>query len=327
MAFTPTNELTPDPNYSLRDWQHAARLFTDDQFRLAPKWNFGFHVAFNINPACCKNTSLVNTNGQEINMLVKSIDLPKFTITVDQVNQYNRKKQIQSHHKFNDAVVKFHDDNMSLINQIWQNYYSYYYADSTSAQQTGAYNRNATRSSNFINASYGFDNGSSVPFFNYIKIYQLARHEWISYTLINPIIKSWDHQNVAYAGNTPREFFMTLSYEAVTYDMGLVKDGTVEGFGQSHYDQASSTLYGADGSASPISSLVPEQNTINPTSILTNIVDTVNSYQNTQQLNNITNTNLTVINTNTDSISGLQGITFPVAATGNNSVVAKQVNL
>lgn len=328
MAFTPTNELTPDPNHSLRDWQHAARLFTDDQFRLAPKWNFGFHVAFNINPACCKNTSLVNTNGQEINMLVKSIDLPKFSITVDQVNQYNRKKQIQTHHKFNDAVVKFHDDNMSLINQIWQNYYSYYYADSTSAQKTGAYNRNATRSSDFINAPYGFDNGSSVPFFNYIKIYQLARHEWISYTLINPIIKSWDHQNVAYAGNTPREFSMTLSYEAVTYDMGLVNDGTVEGFGDTHYDQAHSTLYSSgEAVPKPTATLISEPNSVSSSSILTNIVDTVNGYQNTQPVDTISNTNLTVINTNTASISGLQGIAFPVATSASSSVVAKQVNL
>ena len=129
-------------------------------------------MAFGINPATLKTIDIEQRHGNEIGMLVKSVTLPKFTITTDQVNQYNRKKQIQSHHKFNDAVVKFHDDNMSLINQIWQNYYSYYYADSTSAQQTGAYNRNATRSSNFINASYGFDNGSSVPFFNYIKIYQ-----------------------------------------------------------------------------------------------------------------------------------------------------------
>jgi len=326
MAFTPNDQLVPDPNHSLRDWQHAARLFTDDQFRLAPKWNFGFHVAFNINPACCKNTSLVQTYGQEINMLVKSIDLPKFSITVDQVNQYNRKKQIQTHHKFNDAYVKFHDDNMSLVNQIWQNYYSYYYADSTSATQTGSYNRNATRSSDFIVTPYGFDNGSSVPFFNYIKIYQLARHEWISYTLVNPIIKSWDHQNVAYSKNDVHEFVMTLSYEAVTYDMGLVSDGTVEGFGQTHYDQEPSTLYGPTQTV-PTASLIQDQNTIDPASILTNIVNTVNGYQNTQIANNNSNANLTVINPNSNSISGLQGTVFPVANPVTSVTVANPVLL
>jgi hypothetical protein len=328
MAFTPTNQLVPDQTISLQDRAHAARLFADDQFRLAPKWNFSFHVAFNINPAACKNTSLLQTYGQEINMLVKSIDLPKFNVSVDTVNQYNRHKVVQTRHKFNDINVKFHDDNMSLINQIWQNYYSYYYADSISAAQTGAYNRNATRSSDFIKTAFGLDNGSSTPFFNYIKIYQMARHEWISYTLINPVIKSWDHQNVAYSKNDVHEFAMALSFEAVTYDMGSVNDGTVEGFGQSHYDQTRSPLQGGGSGTTASPSLVAQQfNSTSAISTLTNIVNTVNGYQNTQPLNNTTIANLTTSTTNPAAISGLQGITFPINTRTTNTTVATQVQL
>jgi len=327
MAFTPSNQLVADSFVNLRDWEHAARLFVDDQFRLAPKWNFGFHVAFNINPACCKNTSLLQAFGQEVNMLVKSIDLPKFTVTVDQVNQYNRKKQIQTHHKFNDVVVKFHDDNMSLINQIWQNYYSYYYADSTSAQQTGAYNRNATRSSDFITTPYGFDNGSTVPFFNYIKIYQMARHEWISYTLVNPIIKSWDHQNLAYAGNTPHDFAMTLSFEAVTYDMGLVTDGTVEGFAQTHYDLTPGPLQGQSTGTSVSPSFVQTTTPLDPTSVLANNANTVNNYQN-PLMPALPTVNATIPFAGSPSNpSGLQGVAFPTSNTATNTTVATPVNL
>ena len=327
MAFTPTNQLVSDNTIGLRDWRHAARLFSEDQFRLAPKWNFSFHVAFSINPAACKNTSLVQSHGQEINMLVKSIDLPKFNVTVDTVNQYNRKKQIQSHHKFNDVNVKFHDDNMSLINQIWQNYYSYYYADSTSATQTGAYNRNATRSSDFITTPFGLDNGSSVPFFNYIKIYQMARHEWISYTLVNPMIKSWDHQNVAYNKNDVHEFAMILGFEAVSYDMGNVADGTVEGFAQTHYDLTPSPLQG--GGATGINpTLIPQNNSINNSiSTLTNIVNTVTGYQNAQLLNNNAVGNLTTVSTAPASISGLQGTVFPVNNTTASTTIATPVRL
>ena len=327
MAFTPTNQLVSDNNIGLRDWRHAARLFSEDQFRLAPKWNFSFRVAFNINPAACKNTSLVLSHGQEINMLVKSIDLPKFSLSVETVNQYNRQKVIQTHHKFNDINVKFHDDNMSLINQIWQNYYSYYYADSTSAVNTGAYNRNATRSSDFITTPYGLDNGSSTPFFNYIKIYQMARHEWISYTLINPLIKSWDHQNVSYSKNDVHEFAMSLSFEAVTYDMGNVADGHVEGFAQTHYDLTPSPLHGG-GRTSINPSLIPQNNSINNSiSYLTNIVNTVNGYQNTQPLNNNAVGNLTTVNTAPASISGLQGTVFPVSNTTASTTIATPVKL
>lgn len=323
MAFTPNDQITPDPYVTLRDQQHAARLFADDQFRLAPKWNFSFHVAFNINPACCSNTSLIQAWGQEINMLVKSIDLPKFSITVDQVNQYNRKKQIQTHHKFNDATVKFHDDNMSLINQIWQQYYTYYYADSTSAATAGAYNRNAIQNSNYITTPFGLDNGSTVPFFNYIKIYQMARHEWISYKLINPIIKSWDHMNVAYAGSTPREFNMVLGYEAVAYETGLVDDGTVEGFAQTHYDLTPSPLQGGGNTGSTSATLLNQ--TIagsSASSILSNIVNTVNSYQNRQTLPTASIAGLSTLTGNNSSISGLQGIAFPTNTDSTNTTVA-----
>ena len=222
MSFTSNNNLHSDPKINLRDWQHAARLFSDQQFRLAPKLDFQYHVAFNINKAALKNANIVTRYGNEINMLAKSVALPKFEISIDTVNQYNRKKQIQYHHKPGDLAISFYDDNMGLINQLWQNYYSYYYADSTSAKTTGAYNRNATQSSNYITTPFGLDNSSTNPFFNYITIYQMARHEYVSVKLINPIIKSWDGNKLDWASSKTHDFSMTLSFEAVAYDVGQV---------------------------------------------------------------------------------------------------------
>ena len=71
MAFTSNKNLISDPFVTLKDYQHAADLFNVDQFRLAPKFNFLFHVAFSINKAALKNTNLVQRYGNEINMLVK----------------------------------------------------------------------------------------------------------------------------------------------------------------------------------------------------------------------------------------------------------------
>ena len=34
---------------NLRDWQHAARLYVDDTYRLAPKPKFLHYAVFNIN--------------------------------------------------------------------------------------------------------------------------------------------------------------------------------------------------------------------------------------------------------------------------------------
>jgi hypothetical protein len=170
MAFTPNQFLKPTSNVTLRDPQHAARLFTDDQFRLAPKQKFLFHVAFSINQSALLNIDLVQRHRNEINMLVKSCDLPNFAIQVETLNQYNRKKNIQYTHKYNPINMVFHDDNMGLVNQLWHNYYNYYYADPSSAKDAGAYNRNATQNFSYVNNLFGLDNFSTLPFFNYIKI-------------------------------------------------------------------------------------------------------------------------------------------------------------
>lgn len=328
MSFTPNNYLKNTSNITLRDQEHAARLFVDDQFRLAPKHKFLFHVAFNINSSACKDSSLIQRHKNEINMLVKNIDLPNFTIQTELVNQYNRKKAIQYQHKPGEISISFHDDNMGLINKVWQNYYSYYYADSSSATVPGAYNRTATKNFDYTNSSYGLDNGSTNPFFNYITIYQMARHEYISYKLTNPIITSWNHNKLDYSqSNATNDFTMKLQCEAVSYDSGMVDDGTVEGFGVEHYDNTPSPISGSENTTSFSPTFSNRTTGINST--LDTIVQQINTYQNTQILNNAGRTG--VINnlaaTTTQSVNGLRGITFPTPVTNNKPTVATLINL
>ena len=45
-GYLGNNNTGPD----LRDWQHAARMFTDNNQIYGPKQNFLFHVAISINP-------------------------------------------------------------------------------------------------------------------------------------------------------------------------------------------------------------------------------------------------------------------------------------
>ena len=323
MSFTPTNQLNADSTTWFRNQQHASRLFVDDQFRLAPKSGFLFHVAFGINQDALKNIDLVQRHRNEINMLVKSTTLPKFTITTETLNQSNRKKVVQNQHKMENIDIVFHDDNMGLVNQLWQNYYSYYYADSSSAASGKSYTRNATKSFDYINGNYGFDNGSLNPFFKYIKIYQMARHEYVSYTLSNPVIASWGGSSaLAYNSTENSSFSMSIAYEAVSYASGIVSPETVEGFGAEHYDQT----------PSPLTEVAPSEfynNTTNTNSSpsFTNTMDVkqfapafanamttqINTYQNTQSLNNPgTSGILTQLQPAIQGVGGLQGISFPL---------------
>lgn len=282
MAFTPNSNLKHNSDVLLKDYRHASDMFNADQFRLAPKHNFLFHVAFGINKAALKNPNLVLNHGHEINMLVKNCDLPSFTIQTETLNQYNRKKVVQYQQKYSDIGIKFHDDNMGLINQLWQNYYSYYYADPTSATGQGAYARNAMQSFNSINSPYGFDNGSTTPFFNYIKIYQLARHEYVCYQLWNPIISSWNYNKLDYSNAGIRDVDMKIQYEAVSFTTGLISEGNPEGFGLTHYDTTPSPLTGQAPTGTAKPSFVNDTTPLAP-GILSNAINTVNNYQNTQQ--------------------------------------------
>jgi len=321
MAFTPNNFLYTPGNVTLKDYQHAARIFADDQFRLAPKHKFLFHVAFNINPAALKNIDLVERYKNEINVLVKAVDLPNYKVTTESLNQYNRKKVIQTTHKYEAINITFHDDNMGLINQLWQSYYSYYYADPTSANTAGAYRRNATRNSNFITTPYGLDNGSTTPFFNYITIYQMARHEYVSYTLVNPIINSFNHNKLDSTQAGIHDFTMNVAYESVAYNYGNVTKGDPEGFGFGHYDQTPSSLQSGDGTTQQ-GPTFNERTNLEPSQLLDTVSKQLNTYQNTKENQNVGTLKSLTTPQPLQNTNGLQGFAFPSASATNTQTVS-----
>jgi hypothetical protein len=331
MAIIPNAYLRPDPQVTVRDPQHAARMFTDDNFRLAPKQNFLFHVTFSLNQAALRTISLAQRHRNEIGMLVKTCDLPNFALKVETVNQYNRKKNVQTGHTYNAITIKFHDDNMGLINELWQNYYSYYYADPVSAEDPAAYTRTAIKNFRHISNNYGLDNGSTLPFFNYIKIYQMARGEYVSYTLHNPLISSFNHNGLDYSSSNNHDNTMSVSYEAVSYGSGIVQPGDPEGFALEHYDLTPSPLTGtAEGLVSASPTFADKQSLIdNAPNFLSNAIESVNSYANTKPLATAGASNVisNVAGTAQQGVGGLQGIAFPIPPSANNTTVANKVKL
>lgn len=328
MAFVSNNIITPDPVEQLRCKQHAARIFVDDSFRLAPKHKFLFHVAFNINWTAIKgknlNIGLLETLKDEINLMVKAVNLPGYSVTHEVLNQYNRKKVVQYQHKYSDSTISFHDDNMGLINQLWQAYYAYYYADPIVASAKGAYSKTATKAASYVKNPYGFK-GRVAPFFNYITLYQMARHEFVSYKLINPVITSWTGGNIAYSeSSTPHSFEMKLAHEAVSYDTGYVSSGRMEGFGSTHYDWSPSPLYSAQSpeiSAAP--SFARTLFGLTDTTVTTDVsVQRTTSSNSSAAYQALSNSSTASNSGNT----GLQGVAIP-SSSSLNSIQAQQVQL
>jgi hypothetical protein len=291
---------TFNPKGNLGDFQHAARLYVDDYFRLAPKSKFLYHVFFGINPSAVKSLNLLQRHRTEIGMLVKSVDLPKFQIkTENQVNQYNRKKNVKLAINYEPVNIKFHDDNLGVTSQLWQNYYQYYFADHNLSSNTAAYSKNQYSGPARNQFRYGLDNNISVPFFNDITIYQLARQTYQSYTLINPIINSWNHDNMDQSQDTGvTENTMTVLYEAVYYNQGRIDGITPPGFGQDHYDRTPSplgiagggtaTLFGPGGvvagATDVFGSVISGEAFSSPGNLLETIIKAKNTYENSKDL-------------------------------------------
>jgi|694.fasta_scaffold73723_7 hypothetical protein len=336
-----------NPKGYVADFRHAARTFTDDTFRLAPKLKFNFHVAFFINPLALKSINLRERHRYEINVLVKKADLPKFSIPLETANQYNRKKLIQTKIDYTPLNLTFHDDNLNIVSTMWKNYYSYYYADHNTAQSddgVASYMKNATLNSNYSSRyKYGLDNNSAVPFFDKIVMYQMGRKTYQSYTLIKPMISAWNHDTVDFGQSGGAENMMTIAYEGVHYAEGAVVRGNPVGFAVDHYDTTPSpitlagggtrSLFGPGGVIAGASSVFGDLYAASQgqqVNLFATAINAVNTYNNTQQLSGrgvneeltrtliagtaaLGNRGTNIGQPGVQGVSGTRNISFPVA--------------
>ena len=236
-----------NPKGIVANWRHATRLFIDDTYRLSPRTKFNFYVRFELDPAVVKSTSFSQKHINEVGLLVKSTDLPKYNFDTITKNQYNRKKIIYKQINYEPVTFTMHDDSAGIINALWALYYGYYVADrnmpSSAFSATQYRNVNDDRSK----FRYGLDNNISLPFIKSISIYTMSRRRFIGYTLVNPKIKNWNHGTVAYAENDVLESTMTVEYESVYYTGGNVTVNNPKGFATLHYDSVPSPLSVAGG--------------------------------------------------------------------------------
>ena len=233
----------------LGSFQHAARLYVDDNFRLAPKVKFLYYVVFNINPKVA--ASLQSKAGLELNYLVRSTDLPKYQIDTELFHQYNRKTHVYKKITYMPINMVMHDDNFGNVNSLWALYYGYYFADRNNNSGPyddifpAAYQSHTYDNKNKWPFRYGLDNGSksSEPFFHSIQLFTINRHQFNSYLLCLPKITQWDHDSVNQddaAGTISHK--MSIVYDSVIYSNGTIEEDDPAGWAVLHYDKIPSPL-------------------------------------------------------------------------------------
>lgn len=256
---------------TLRDYTHASRTFTTNSYELKPRYKFLYHVSFTINVQEIPYLRGVFSNDDinKLSLLVKTVDLPKYDIQAETLNQYNRKRVVQTRIDYQPVQLTFHDDGGDNARRLWYYYFSYYYQDPTqryldpnntngslgaSANRTAGFGYNARDIYNdslpvkdwgYIGESW--QNGycgptGKPPFFRDIRIYGMDQRKFAEYILINPLIKAWNHDTYDYTqGNGIMQHSMTIMYETVKYYSGAVgksrPDTNVQGFADpAHYD-------------------------------------------------------------------------------------------
>ena len=244
-----------NPKGNMGNWRHATRLFVDNTYALAPRHKFSYFVRIELDPTALKAPQFKAKHADEIGLLVKTADLPKYTFDQVTKNQYNRKRIVYKNLNYDPVTFTFHDDNTGVINALWALYYGYYAVDRSlpsAAWNDTKYRPVMPAGSVMGTYRYGLDNNISTPLIKSISIYTMSRRRFNGYTLVNPKITSWQHGQADYGSGEGMDHTMTVAYEAVQYSSGSVSTGSPKGFATLHYDLLPSPLSVAGGGTSTL---------------------------------------------------------------------------
>lgn len=335
---------------TLADYAHADALYVRNNMRLSPKTKFLYHVVIDVNQSAI--ASLGNTvqsllNKREFNLLVETVDLPRFNVDIDEKNQYNRKKLVQTRIRYEPVQMIFHDDMAGLTTLLWEAYFRYYYQDPNYATKNTrgqpnttvpqAYYHSMYKGEDANNYRYGMDNNrsNSTPFFNSISVYQLysnnARPEHTAFTLINPMIANMSHDTMSQTENNFTKNTMRLNYEAVIYGRGRTAIDEPAGFADpAHYDLSVSIF---NNNCNSIRDLFTVGGLVNGISSVWNDVRNGQTDSNTilagirilQNLQNVNAVNPSVNLANQNTVTQNSGFVLPKEAFPNSTIATTPV--
>jgi hypothetical protein len=131
-------QYAAQPDITLRNYQHASKIFSPNNNSLAPKTKNWFHIYFQMNPAVITQVNQMlsqavsndrinwkASNLPVLGVLAKSIILPKIKLDTVKNNQYNRWSLTQTKINYEPISVSFWDDTINVIQHFWYGYYQY----------------------------------------------------------------------------------------------------------------------------------------------------------------------------------------------------------
>ena len=279
----------------MKDYRHASRLYIDDNYKLMPKQKFLFHVVFNLDESLFQ-TGFNQNERYELNMLVKSCDLPRYNMSMEEKTQYNKKMYTATRIAYEPVNIIFHDDHADTVNAFWKKYYEYNIADPVGMNNdlTISNTKDDYYTKTRATTKFGMDTPkqSKKPYIKGIEIFVLHKQRFTSMTLVNPVIGSFSHDTLDQAeGTGVLSNTMQILYETVIYKSGIINKNNVPGFATVHYDNEPSPLtvlgggtnsiFGPGGVVDGIGSVIKNVQSGN---ILGAILSASNTYNNAKKI-------------------------------------------
>ena len=211
------------------------------EFFNTPKSRFSYVINFEQSNAAnvMMNTLYHSTTPLNIRAAynVKSVDKPSFTMTTEEINQYNRTRLVQGRLQYHPVAMTLYDTVDSAVLMLLDCYRRYYYGDfANKSLRSWHYNtvsstRNFTSNllrpdsvtNNFfaLNDTWGrstFDmaDGNGSYFFKRIDIYEIDRGHYTVHNIHNPVIETVQMSNKDYETNDPDVIQLTFKHEGIS---------------------------------------------------------------------------------------------------------------
>lgn len=224
--------VNPEPNTYARNNKIASRVFSllNSKFTRLPRSKFLFWVSF------IRNDISVNKQYSDwatgVSLLVESINRPSISFNVSVLNQYNKKRVVQSGLNYSPVTIRLYDTIDQAAFTMFHDYFQYYYGDGSANVNSWNYDIitpeyltiDDTRDFGFNPPSVNIstDNifsSSNNYFFERIEVYEFNHKKFNKYSLIHPKISSFTYDDNSYSDmGTPQMISLTVSYEGVVWE-------------------------------------------------------------------------------------------------------------
>lgn len=184
-----------------------------------PRQKFLFYATFNPSSAL---TGVKDFSSWQSGFAfqISKIDRPKFTIDVKQVNQYNRKRLVQTGIEYDPVSITLHDTVDDRVLRVWQSYYQWYFGDGRSKNST-VWNSNVIENTFSLSSGWGFSppntSMSNTNFFESLDIYTFYGKKYTQVRMWNPKITSIEFDGMDTESSAFAVSNMSVKHEGVSY--------------------------------------------------------------------------------------------------------------